>query len=124
MTNFELSFGNRELLEKEEYLTKTLRQVEKELLEHQFEFQIESLDIREKLNESLSQLEGFLALLERRNVERLYHLLYRIDISEAMIADYGEKHSNLEWYRIVSEVIFLRCLQKIILREQFGSKKP
>ncbi len=123
MTKFELSLGNQDLLAKEEYLIKTMRQVEKELLEHQFEFQIESQEIQEKLTEAIGQLEGFLGLLERRNVERLFHMLYRIDIPEAMIADYGEKHPGLSWYRIVSEVIFLRCLQKIILREQFGTKK-
>ncbi len=123
MNLFELRLSNQELFYKEEYLIKTMLQVEKELMEHQFEFDIESEDIREKLPEAVGQLEGFLGLLERRNVERLFHLLYRIDISEKMIADYGEKHSDLNWYRIVSEVIFLRCLQKILLREQFGSKK-
>lgn len=124
MTDFKLNLADRELLEKKDYLERTIVQVEKELLEHQFEFDIESEKIQDKLLEAVSQLEGFLALLERRNVERLYHLLYRIDISEKMIADYGEKQPGQEWYRIVSEVIFLRCLQKILLREQFGPKKP
>ena len=48
-------------------------------------------------------------------------LLYRIDVSEAMIRTYRERHPTLNFEELITELIIKRTLQKVILKKRFSS---
>lgn len=48
-------------------------------------------------------------------------LLYRIDVSEAMIDSYGVRYPELPFDELITELIIRRILQKVILKKRFSS---
>lgn len=47
-------------------------------------------------------------------------LLYRIDVSEAMINSYRARHPDLDFDQLITELIIRRVLQKVILKKRFS----
>jgi hypothetical protein len=55
------------------------------------------------------------------NSQKIFSLLYRIDISEAQLKTELQKNKEQTSEEIISHLIIKRCLQKVVLRKLFSS---
>lgn len=55
-----------------------------------------------------------------KNNSAFNSLLYRIDISEAEIANYQSHHSGLRFEDLMAELMIKRILQKVVLKKKFS----
>jgi hypothetical protein len=65
------------------------------------------------------QLENHIAYLVDNNMQRLYALLYRIDISDSMIRKKQRIRFDLTMADIITELVLERELKKVMFREYF-----
>jgi hypothetical protein len=50
-------------------------------------------------------------------------LLYRIDISEAQLKTYLNKHKNQNRFNLIAELIIKRVLQKVVIRQYYKNNE-
>lgn len=65
------------------------------------------------------QLEGLIAELLSRNVQKLMALLYQIDIPEKNIIDSWESHPEYTHAQVITELVIYRELRKVIFRNYY-----
>ena len=58
--------------------------------------------------------------LIKSDYQKLYSLLYRVDISEVQIKKESISHSEKPFEEIITRLIIKRCLQKVVLRKLFS----
>lgn len=68
------------------------------------------------------QLNDFLTLTYSRQTEKLYPILYRIDISEKDIKKAINSPQNNDFMGTITELIILKELQKVIIRQYYRLK--
>jgi len=65
-------------------------------------------------------LKQYLLPYLRQPVHQVNALLYRIDISETQLKQYGNKYPQLPYEELLAELIVKRVLQKVILKRNFS----
>lgn len=70
-------------------------------------------------NELCEQVRPHIAALFKNNMQQLYNLLYRIDLSEAQIKKALNLQSDRLFEDIITDLILKRELQKVVTRKQF-----
>ncbi|MEO8759487.1 MAG: hypothetical protein ABI388_00870 [Bacteroidia bacterium] len=56
------------------------------------------------------------------NSQKIFSLLYRIDISETQLKNESQKNSEQTSEEIITHLIIKRCLQKVVLRKLYSPK--
>lgn len=98
-----------------EYIRQTVQQLMKD-------FAMFGIEIEFSGNTDLAYHEMFLQTrdhigeLLRNNNQKLYALLYQIDLSNAAILKASEEHPELTLPEVITELVIHRELKKIILR--------
>jgi hypothetical protein len=69
-----------------------------------------------------NQLNNFLSKTFSHQTEKLYPILYRIDISEKDIKKAINQPSNTDFIGSITELIILKELQKVIIRRYYRLK--
>jgi SPX domain protein involved in polyphosphate accumulation len=69
-----------------------------------------------------NQLESFLRKTYAHQTEKLYPILYRIDILEKDIKKAINSPNSGEFMKDITELIILKELQKVIIRKYYKSK--
>jgi hypothetical protein len=78
----------------------------------------------DKLPQDLDLLKNLIAeVIPFSNQHSLSALLYRVDISEQQLRNYGKKNVDMTFNEIVTELIIKRVLQKVILKRTYSSDK-
>ena len=54
------------------------------------------------------------------NSQKIFSLLYRIDISEAQLKNESQKNAEQTSEEIITHLIIKRCLQKVVLRKLYS----
>ena len=112
-------FAIEPYLNNAEILQKTAEQIQKD-------FAFFDLTIQFKQNStsaySLIYQEVVLQIkkLLEANSQKIFSLLYRIDISEAQLKTELQKHKEQTTEEIITLLIIKRCLQKVVLRKLFS----
>lgn len=75
--------------------------------------------IQQSASELYKWMQQIVASLWTQNLEKLWQLLYIVDLPEATIKDLPELEENEQLDRL-SKLIFLRELQKVELRKRFS----
>lgn len=89
------------------------------LLANSFELELPDTVSKEKIIEVLSwRVDKLLA----GNPDRLFSMLYRLDISEAKIK--GAMHDDAMFTKNIAVLIYERQLEKIVARRNFPSQAP
>ena len=57
------------------------------------------------------------------NSQKIFSLLYRIDISEFQLKNEAQKHPEQTTEEIITTLIIKRCLQKVVLRKLFSANE-
>jgi len=55
------------------------------------------------------------------NSQKIYSLLYRIDVSETQLKNESQKHKEQTPEEIITHVMIKRCLQKVVLRKLYST---
>ena len=55
------------------------------------------------------------------NSQKIFSLLYRIDISETQLKNESQKNSGQTSEEIITHLIIKRCLQKVVLRKLYSA---
>jgi len=74
-------------------------------------------------DELFKQLEGHIDNLINTNLQRLYALLYRIDISDATIRKRQQVRFDLPLPHIITDLILERELKKVLFRRYFSNRQ-
>lgn len=86
----------------------------------------EEIDFSENTEESYHQLfiqlEAFLFKNYAQHSDKLYPVLYRIDISEKDIKNAMNHETNTNFIGNIAELIILKELQKVIIRRFYKTK--
>jgi SPX domain protein involved in polyphosphate accumulation len=69
-----------------------------------------------------NQLDNFLSKTFSHQTEKLYPILYRIDISEKDIKKAINQPNNTDFIGSITELIILKELQKVIIRRYYRLK--
>ena len=69
-----------------------------------------------------TQLDSFLSITFSHQTEKLYPILYRIDISEKDIKEAINQPNNTDFIGSITELIILKELQKVIIRRYYKAK--
>jgi hypothetical protein len=69
-----------------------------------------------------TQLDNFLSIKFSNQTEKLYPILYRIDISEKDIKKAINQPNNTDFIGTITELIILKELQKVIIRRYYKAK--
>lgn len=77
-------------------------------------------DLPRLFNEIKVLLSGKINMLSR-DASALSALLYRVDISEKQLRDYGNRNDE-PFHDTISELIIKRVLQKVIIKKKFSGK--
>ncbi len=77
---------------------------------------------QEKYAELFKQLEEYLNAHFSKNTERLYPILYRIDILEKDIQYAINQQGDFNFIAIITEQIILKELQKVLIRRHYKGK--
>jgi hypothetical protein len=77
----------------------------------------------ESYAELFNQLEHFLRTQYSIKTEKLYPVLYRIDVSEKDIKNAINHPNNTDFIASITEVVILKELQKVIIRRYYQGKK-
>jgi hypothetical protein len=77
----------------------------------------------ESYNNLFQQLENYLNQHFSPNTERLYPILYRIDILEKDIQFAISQQGNFNFISLITEQIILKELQKVMIRRHYREKK-
>lgn len=71
-------------------------------------------------------LESLLTSVEAhipfQKASALSSLLYRIDLSERQIGDYGRRFPQKTFGNLIAELVIRRILQKVVLKKRFSAK--
>lgn len=59
--------------------------------------------------------------LIKSDYQKLFALLYRVDISEAQINSGHKNNADKSFEEIITDLIIKRCLQKVVLRKLFST---
>jgi len=70
----------------------------------------------------LQELNGLIGPLFEGNSQKLFSLLYRIDISEKDLSVAGLELKDYSHSEIISHVIIVRELRKILIREYYNNE--
>jgi|SRR5690606_20316664 len=114
---FNLIIISEQDISNKDLVSKTIEQVNKDFGD--VELQLESVPVSENyFYDLVTDLSYTIDALLEKNPEKLFSLLYRIDLPEGlahqMLAS-DNPHYNL------SEIILKRELQKVVLRQRFSS---
>lgn len=69
-----------------------------------------------------NQLDNFLSITFSHQTEKLYPILYRIDISEKDIKKAINQPNNNDFIGSITELVILKELQKVIIRNYYRQK--
>lgn len=107
------SYRNRE-----DVIRQVAAQIEKDF--HQFGLEVNfSGDILNAYEELFSQLNQHVSDLLDRDYHRLILLLYQIDVSEKQIVTTEQNFPDVPKSEVLTELIILRELKKVIIRNYF-----
>ncbi|MHB8259545.1 MAG: hypothetical protein ACYDCN_01255 [Bacteroidia bacterium] len=67
------------------------------------------------------QILPWLKQLIKSDYQKLYALLYRVDISESQINSELKHNADKPFEDIITDLIIKRCLQKVVLRKLFST---
>jgi hypothetical protein len=67
-----------------------------------------------------NQILPHISKLLKDKYEKLFSLLYRIDISEKQLKAEQEQNKELPFEQIITGLIIKRCLQKVVLRKLYS----
>lgn len=101
-----------------EIIRQVAAQIEKDFDQFGMEVQF-SGDINYAYDELFSQLKEHLIYLLDRDYHRLVLLLYQIDVSEKQIINTELKYPDVPKADLLSELIILRELKKVLIRNYF-----
>jgi hypothetical protein len=68
-----------------------------------------------------TQLIPIVESLLSTNYQRLYNLLYKIDVSELQLASYSKANIDKPLAEVISDLILKRELQKVVLRKIYNN---
>jgi hypothetical protein len=107
---------------KEEVISQTVQQIIKDFA--MFGMDVEfPMDMEMVYANIFRQLEGHIAELLSRNVQKLMALLYQIDIPEKNIIDSWESHPEYTHAQVITELVIYRELRKVIFRNYYKHYK-
>ena len=81
-----------------------------------------SENTEESYQQLFMQLESFLFKNYTQNSDKLYPILYRIDIPEKDIKNAINHETNTNFIGSITELIILKELQKVIIRRYYKAK--
>ena len=82
-----------------------------------------SENTEESYQNLFSQLDSYLGTTFSHQTEKLYPILYRIDISEKDIKKAINQPNNTDFIGTITELIILKELQKVIIRRYYRMKE-
>ena len=107
---------------KEEVISQTVQQIIKDFA--MFGMDVEfPMDMEMVYVNIFKQLEGHIAELLSRNVQKLMALLYQIDIPEKNILESWESHPEYTHAQVIAELVIYRELRKVIFRNYYKHYK-
>ena len=109
------------LPDKKEIIIEMIAQIKKDfaMFSENIEF---NENAQEKYANLFSQLEAYLKKHFSKNTERLYPILYRIDILEKDIQYAINQQSDYNFIALITEQIILKELQKVLIRRHYKGK--
>lgn len=102
-----------------EILNQTAQQIKKDLGFFQLEIILKG-NKQNAYEELYTQIYPHIKSLSSGNLEKLFSLLYRVDISEKQISTEQQNSKHLSFEEVITHLIIKRCLQKVILRKLFS----
>lgn len=106
------------LLNESELRAKLLLQLAKDLNSSGLNFSLTE-EQANSYDSLLSELEQLIRPLFESNSQKLYGLLYRIDVSEREIAKAGMELKDFSHSQIIAHAIIFRELKKVLIREHY-----
>lgn len=101
-----------------EYIRQTVQQLMKDFAMFGIEIEFSgNTDLA--YNEMFVQTCDHVDLLLKNNNQKLYALLYQIDLGNATIIKASEEHPEFTLSEVITELIIHRELKKVILRNYF-----
>ena len=109
------------LPDKKEIIIEMIAQIKKDFA--MFSENIEFTETaQEKYANLFGQLEAYLNKHFSKNTERLYPILYRIDILEKDISFAINQQGEYNFIALITEQIILKELQKVLIRRHYKGK--
>ncbi len=100
-------------------LNQTAEQIKKDLGFFQLEIILVG-NMQNAYEELYSRIYPHIKQLSSNNLEKLFSLLYRVDVSEKQINTEQQNSKLLAFEEVITHLIIKRCLQKVILRKLFS----
>jgi len=103
----------------DQFMRETLAQLQKDLQSSGLGFQEE---LTPDPDQTLNALEELVRTLLEENTERLFALLYRIDLSEREVSAFLHPDQEEEPARAIAQAIMDRELKKVIIRNYLAER--
>ena len=113
-------FSIQPYLQNTEILRQTAEQVKKDFAFFDIEILFEN-NHQNAYNQLFEQVFPHIKKLLSSNSQKIFSLLYRIDISEAQLKNESQKNREQTSEEIITHLIIKRCLQKVVLRKLYSS---
>lgn len=113
-------FSIHPYLQNAEILQLTAEQIKKDFSFFDLILDIENIALNEYdliYRQVLQQIKKLLSA----SSQKIYALLYRIDISEAQLKKEAQQHQEQAPEEIITHLIIKRCLQKVVLRKLYST---
>lgn len=105
------------------WMLKAVDQLEKEFISEKWVF-LKPSDPQKVFEEVVFQLEPRLkGLVSRKGLSYFKQLLYKIDVSESQVARASASEVDVQFFRVLANLILSRCLQKVLIRNYFKSNE-
>jgi hypothetical protein len=113
-------FSIEPYLQNEQILHQTTEQIKKDFAFFDLEILFENKDLhsyRQLYDRVFVVIKKLLVL----NSQKIFSLLYRIDISELQLKNESQKNKEQTSEEIITQLIIKRCLQKVVLRKLYSA---
>ena len=101
------------------WVLKAIDQLEKEVQHEKWKFS-KPIDYKTAFQQVVLHLKAKLKeLIHKKGTTYLSQLLYNIDVSSSQVAKAIHQNSSADHEEILSELIFRRCLQKVLIKSYY-----
>ncbi len=113
-------FSIQPYLQDAEILHQTAEQIKKDFAFFDMDILFES-NSQNGYDKLYDQVFPQIKKLLNANSQKIFSLLYRVDISEAQFKNESQKNSEQTSEEIITHLIIKRCLQKVVLRKLYSN---
>ncbi len=113
-------FSIQPYLQDAEILYQTTEQIKKDFAFFEIEIIFES-NSKNGYDALYDEVFPHIKKLLSSSSQKIFSLLYRIDISEAQLKNESQKNKEQTSEEIITHLIIKRCLQKVVLRKLYST---